>query len=167
MLRNNVEVLTKCIIYNKKHHTMKNIILVIITLTTCFLHAQSVEYTYDNAGNRIQRKVITVNGMQQNNGSDQQALVKEKIRVDSGAVLVNLYPNPTAAKVHVTLTFQDIPQQTVQLQLFNSSGKLLKNKTVRSLQSQFDLQPYPPGVYYVKILSPENKVMKEVKILRK
>jgi hypothetical protein len=128
-----------------------------------------VEYTYDNAGNRIQRNIIIVGGMIQNNGDGiiQQSLEEQLHIEDEGDILFNLYPNPTYADVDITIDYQNVPQQTVMISLHDVNGKLLENKQVNDLRHHISLQNYPVGIYYLRIASLENKTMKEIKILRK
>jgi hypothetical protein len=148
----------------------KNILLIALSLITYFAYAQpSVEYTYDPAGNRIQRNIIVVGGMALHNGDGEQAAqqVAEMLPIeDEGDILINLYPNPTQADVDITIDYQNVPQQVVTMSLYDASGKLLESKQVSDTRHQISLQKYPTGIYYLRMSSAENKTMKEVKILR-
>jgi hypothetical protein len=148
----------------------KNILLIALSSITYFAYAQpSVEYTYDPAGNRIQRNIIVVGGMALHNGDGEQAAqqVAEMLPIeDEGDILINLYPNPTQADVDITIDYQNVPQQVVTMSLYDASGKLLESKQVSDTRHQISLQKYPTGIYYLRMSSAENKTMKEVKILR-
>jgi len=151
---------------------MKKAFLFFITISLFgnFCNAQpGVEYTYDNAGNRIQRNIIVVGGMIQNNGDGvmQQSLEEQLHIEDEGDILFNLYPNPTYADVDITIDYQNVPQQTVTMTLYDVNGKLLENKQVSELRHHISLQNYPVGIYYLRIASLENKTMKEIKIVRR
>lgn len=93
---------------------MKNAFLLFITISffgnVCNAQPE-VEYTYDNAGNRIKRNIIVVGGMVQNNGDGtiQQSLEEQLYIEDEGDILFNLYPNPTYADVDITIDYQNIP----------------------------------------------------------
>lgn len=148
----------------------KNILLIALSSITYFAYAQpSVEYTYDPAGNRIQRNIIVVGGMALHNGDGEQAAqqVAEMLPIeDEGDILINFYPNPTQADVDITIDYQNVPQQVVTMSLYDASGKLLESKQVSDTRHQISLQKYPTGIYYLRMSSAENKTMKEVKILR-
>lgn len=149
---------------------MKKIVIIVCVLPWTFCSAQpEVEYTYDNAGNRIQRNIIIVGGMVQNNGDEvaQQSLEEQLHIEDEGDIVFNLYPNPTYADVDITIDYQNVPQQTVTMALYDVNGKLLEDKKVNELRHHISLQNYPVGIYYLRISSLENKTMKEIKILRK
>jgi hypothetical protein len=148
----------------------KTLILFFFAFLTVNVSAQpEVEYTYDNAGNRIQRNIIVVGGMVQNNGDGtMQQSLEERLHIeDEGDILFNLYPNPTYADVDITIDYQNVPQQTVTMALYDVSGKLLENKQVSELRHHISLQNYPVGIYYLRIASLENKTMKEIKIVRR
>lgn len=148
----------------------KQVLILIVMLTGFYTYCQpSVEYTYDDAGNRIQRNVLIVGGMVQNNGNGtMQQSLEEQLHIENeGDILFNLYPNPTYADVDITIDYQNVPQQTVTMALYDVSGKLLENKQVSDLRHHISLQNYPVGIYYLRIASLENKTMKEIKILRK
>lgn len=128
-----------------------------------------VEYTYDNAGNRIQRNIIVVGGMVQNNGDGvMQQTLEEQLHIeDEGDILFNLYPNPTYADVDITIDYQNVSQQTVTMSLYDINGKLLEGKQVSDLRHHISLQNYPVGIYYLRIASLDHKTMKEIKIIRR
>ena len=148
----------------------KHLLILGISSITYFTNAQpSVEYTYDLAGNRIQRNIIVVGGMALHNGDGEQAAqqLAELLPIeDEGDILINLYPNPTQADVDITIDYQNVPQQVVTMSLYDASGKLIESKQVSDTRHQISLQQYPSGVYYLRMSSAENKTMKEVKILR-
>jgi hypothetical protein len=148
----------------------KYILFLTLSAATCVAYAQpSVEYTYDPAGNRIQRNIIVVGGMALHNGDGEQVAqqVAEMLPIeDEGDILINLYPNPTQADVDITIDYQNVPQQVVTMSLYDASGKLLESKQVSDTRHQISLQKYPTGIYYLRMSSAENRTMKEVKILR-
>jgi hypothetical protein len=150
---------------------MKKILtLLALSTITYASHAQScAEYTYDQAGNRIRRQIMicsTNTGAQPRSATTTQSVEESLAIKDEGAILINLYPNPTQSDVNITIDYQNVPQQEVTMSLYDASGKLLESKQVNSTQHQISLQNYPTGIYYLRMSSLENKTMKEVKILR-
>ncbi|MFA0962903.1 S8 family serine peptidase [Roseivirga sp. BDSF3-8] len=62
---------------------------------------------------------------------------------------VSLYPNP--ARTGWTLDFGRIPDGEVFISLFNSTGQLLQQKTLRGMPAvQFDRDQLPAGIYHVR-----------------
>jgi hypothetical protein len=150
---------------------MKKILIALISCTSLSLTAQtsSVEYTYDPAGNRIQRTVLVVGGLAQQNGEGQQeAVFQEHLALgDEGEIVFNLYPNPSQADVDIKVEYQNMEQQTLSYLLYDVSGKLLESKQSFELNQTLSLQNHPPGVYYLRIFSHSSISYKEIKILKK
>lgn len=66
-------------------------------------------------------------------------------------VILNLFPNPATDKVYLELAnLQGKPEQA-EVQLFNYTGRLLKQQKLKSTQETIDLAPYPPGLYLVRL----------------
>jgi YD repeat-containing protein len=139
-----------------------------LSSVTYFSSAQtSVEYTYDLAGNRVQRNVLIVGGKSQQSGGSETTFVSEKLALENeGDIFINLYPNPTKADVTIAIDYQDVPQQEVTMSLYDASGKMLESKQVNSTHHQISLEQYPTGIYYLRMASRENRAMKEVKIFK-
>jgi YD repeat-containing protein len=150
---------------------MKNrslLIFISLVISSTYSTAQtSVEYTYDLAGNRVQRNVLIVGGKSQQSGGSETTFVSEKLALENeGDIFINLYPNPTQADVTIAIDYQDVPQQEVTMSLYDASGKMLESKQVNSTHHQISLEQYPTGIYYLRMTSRENRTMKEVKIFK-
>jgi hypothetical protein len=64
----------------------------------------------------------------------------------------NMYPNP--AENNFTIEFNKGNQSSVEIELFNTEGKLLSSVSVKeSSKVIFDVSPFNSGIYFVKITS--------------
>jgi uncharacterized protein RhaS with RHS repeats len=149
---------------------MKKILIALISFTSLSMSAQtsSVEYSYDNAGNRIQRTVIIVGGMAQQEGTEQATILEERVSLENeGEVLFSLHPNPTAADVAIQVSYRNVEQQVLNYLLYDMSGKVLEQKQSSDLSHTMSLQQQAPGIYFIRILSTENELLKEIKVVKK
>jgi|GEM_PF-6683012 hypothetical protein len=72
---------------------------------------------------------------------------------------VNIYPNPTNGIVRVDL--KNVGLNTL-IQVYDSSGKLLKTRILVSKQTTLDLSDYPKGLYFIRILQDEEVITKQI-----
>ena len=132
-----------------------------------------VEYTYDDAGNRIKRESnSTTNFIPTNNNNETTAM--EDI-VESGIDL-DAHPNPTAENTKVSVlidpeTISEINKASIAsgitMQLADVSGKVNQTQKGASLEQTFDLQGMAKGVYFVKVFTKSGQLVGERKILKK
>lgn len=76
---------------------------------------------------------------------------------------IGIYPNPLKEKITVDLDLQE--EQKVQLQLYDSSGKLIYEIPEHLTQDKkyfFNLPGLPSGVYYVTVTNGSERVSKKV-----
>ena len=76
---------------------------------------------------------------------------------------IGIYPNPLKEKITVDLDLQE--EQKVQLQLYDSSGKLVYEIPEHLTQDKkyfFNLPGLPSGVYYVTVTNGSERVSKKV-----
>ena len=78
---------------------------------------------------------------------------------------MTVYPNPTTSVVNVQCTMNNVHEGTVEFQLFDAFGRLLRTtdgvetQNFASLQTaRIDLSHYAAGVYFVKALADGNVV---------
>ena len=79
-------------------------------------------------------------------------------------VEMKVYPNPTSSILF--LNFADFAKRSSSYELFDTSGKMIRNAKIQSKESQIDLQQSPSGIYILKV-SAENVVLKTFKIIKK
>lgn len=76
---------------------------------------------------------------------------------------IGIYPNPLREKITVDLDLEE--EQDVQLQLYNSAGKLvyeIPEHTTQDKKYFFNLPGLPSGVYYVTVTNGSERVSKKV-----
>lgn len=144
---------------------MKRIILSLITLMSCtVVFAQSypdVSYTYDNAGNMTERKII-VDDTPPASKSLQELLDLESVTEKSTEQEFNLksqtkvYPVPTNSGVNVEfeniLTFENS-----YVELYSMTGSLIDRKESLTQANYINLQKEPRGTYFLKVVVNNNK----------
>ncbi len=128
----------KCLLY-----------IVILCSFNLFLNAQAVKYSYDPAGNRINRKLYVcpncpVSGREANNDTTKKT---EKLAAQYG---VTAYPNPTLDKVNLNITNLPNKEQT-DVELVDASGAILLTEKNLQQQNQIDMSSYRQGIYYLRV----------------
>lgn len=132
------------------------------------------QFAYDNAGNRVQRKIIvtpenerrgrpgtTATGKEtdEEKGSTDNAFVDPKLNYT-----VKVYPNPVQDKL--TIEFVDSPTEVViSYYLSDNTGRVLFTKDNVAGRDQVNLAAYQPGVYYLSITD-NNKKQYKYKVLK-
>lgn len=126
---------------------------------------QRIVMEYDNAGNRIHRKVITLPKQTRSLPVDADLDSTKEYQSDMfGEREIRIYPNPTkgALLIKVIGAAFDAP---VPVRVFGESGALLIQKSFSGAEMSLDLSEYPAGIYILSILmggtNKEFKVIKE------
>jgi len=70
---------------------------------------------------------------------------------DFKSIEVDMYPNP--ANSQVTLRFSKLPERGTKIELTDMTGKQLMIREVQSNQEVLNVQSYPAGMYFVKIIT--------------
>jgi YD repeat-containing protein len=118
--------------------------------------AQTVQFAYDEAGNRISR-TITLRAPALRSGEaepDATPLLEEQLATD---LLVKIYPNPTEGLLQVELSEMET-DETAQLALFGLNGENLLQTTATSQLTPVDMSKYPTGVYVLRLVIRGNPV---------
>jgi uncharacterized membrane protein len=106
--------------------------------------------------------------MAQQDGTEQTSVLEERVSLENeGEVLFSLHPNPTAADVAIQVSYRNVEQQVLNYALYDMSGKVLEQKQSADLSHTMSLQHQAPGIYFLRILSSENKLLKEIKVVKK
>jgi hypothetical protein len=140
---------------------MKKLLILGILMINLSSFAQTeVQYTYDAAGNRIQRFAIST--WITTNNTPQEAPEDEF----NANISISAHPNPTNDDVYIAVTFEGIEEQAVTMHLYDVSGKLLLSSDGKAANHRFDLSSLPRGIYLVHVISQDGKVMREAKVVR-
>jgi hypothetical protein len=119
-------------------------------------------YSYDAAGNRVQRKVIVLGtddpvqppagtpNRQANNTNNNTNIIYEKL----GAWNMAAYPNPTDSKVIVKI--KDVPSGIKgSVTVIDITGKVILQTENISTNNEIDLSNQAAGTYFIKIMAAE------------
>jgi len=120
-----------------------------------------VSYTYDNAGNRIVRKIVILETAFSNGqkGEKTPAPTEEKL----GDRTLKIYPNPTKGALAVEISGGN-EKDEIQIQLFNAQGVQLQNTKSPVGKTPMDMTAYPSGWYILRVMDGERKT--EFKIIK-
>ena len=139
-----------------------------------------VKYTYDAAGNRKSRALVSISNMISHSSLKSNseeipesewdiadAQFSEPFITPSEELLeqmkVKIYPNPTRGKLQVDITGGNIPS-TSMLQIYSMSGNLLMQQKSISATNMIDISSFPAGAYILRvILGNEVSVWKIIK----
>ena len=110
----------------------------------------------------------TVNNLTLNSGFQQGDLqVSTGITDLLELVDIQVYPNPTVAVLNIDLDGGDSPR-TLQVDLVNNLGQILHSEPPRKLlgteSMQLDLQAYPSGHYFLRLLDKESGRLSTFKV---
>jgi hypothetical protein len=75
---------------------------------------------------------------------------------------VNIYPNPAQSSFTVDLRALQVP--LAQLQLYNTIGQVVAQKTTPNGEVNFDVQKLPKGMYLLKINTEKGSAVKRIVI---
>lgn len=136
-------------------------LLAVLLVTALAGFAQTtVEFTYDNSGNRITRTVIGLKSATIGDGElSEQAL--KPIEDQVGLQETRIYPNPTKGLIRID--FPTMESQEASFRVYDSHGKLIIQQSA-STSNQVDLSNYPSGFYIMVIRIGQEK--KEWKIIK-
>ena len=142
---------------------MKQYYLIFIFLGTLYsLSAQNiVSYAYDNAGNRISRKIVALasNPSHVKASNPAPAPVEDQL----GERKITVYPNPTRGSLAVEITGGDQKDQMI-LSVFSSQGIQLQNIKATAITTPVNISAYPSGWYILRVQAGEK--MTEFKIIK-
>lgn len=135
-------------------------IICFATLSTVFVNAQTIEYAYDMAGNRISRKVVTMpQGVKHDYHTSDSVVVTETI----GERAISVYPNPTKGQLSVEISGGS-SEDAIQLTVYDGQGKILITKKAEQGRTPLEMTTYPAGWYILRVTGGDKS--KEFKIVK-
>lgn len=134
----------------------------------CMSQGLPREYFYDEAGNRILRKVIELNPAPPNIPDSTQVasyeLQEPQFFVENIAkVEIKIYPNPTTEKITLEILGWE-SLKTGVFKLCSLNGVLLQEQPVHSITTTISLAGLPKGVYILTVNI--NGVVEDWKIIK-
>ena len=153
---------------------MKPLFLFCISIFFLFtgLKAQTfIQYTYDDAGNRTVREIIT---LRLSNPNNNDSTASDSTKIDStllytcilGNYNISVFPNPTQGLLTLQIYDNNSPEKPAMSEIFiyNLSGILIKQTTVNEIKQIIDFSAYAVGIYYLKVvINGKDKMFKVVK----
>jgi hypothetical protein len=128
-----------------------------------------VEYVYDDAGNRIERMVVSlVTGLKKSLVSNAQMReqIEQNIEDDfEPSRKFNVYPNPTTQHVFVSLNEEALECEDKKILIFDSLGKQVLSNEVYDEIVQIDMSSLQNGMYILKLIYGNRS--KECKIIKR
>ena len=135
---------------------MKAIMVITATILSAqFAFAQStvpIEIEYDDAGNRVTRKVITMVMSPKIYGNNDSTYYVDQLRTTQ----VKIYPNPMSGKIVVELNGDD-ETKWKKLRIYNDRGGMLFQKDCQGRRMELDLSAYPTGQYLLELFADEEQ----------
>lgn len=131
-----------------------------------FLQAKSqtqvpaIQYSYDDAGNRIKRKFVMVTPDGSGDGGGGQS--RKMAIKDTLPEGLKVFPNPTNGIVNIDLKGYESVQ--LNFQVFDINGKTLMNMNSTQMHNAIDFMPYAAGTYSLVIVLNDKTI--KYKILR-
>ncbi len=152
---------------------MRTKLLLIFTLCIAhFTKAQTLVFTYDPAGNQVQRElvILPVNSLLSTNSTEEteqeeETLLPKSNSINDNSTEIELYPNPVVDILNVEWQSN---LQITEIMLFDSTGKMLQLKKIYegATRETFNLSSYSPGMYYVRLFDSFQQ-SKSYKIIKK
>jgi hypothetical protein len=132
MEENKISFIKKLLFMENLSYMKKNrikFIWFVVVLCTCLsvnTHAQRIEYTYDDAGNRTSRLPEIV--MQSPSDHLRAATDIETFEETLSELKISIYPNPTDGILKVDISGGEIPENA-QIYLYTITGSLVGDRT--------------------------------------
>lgn len=113
------------------------------------LHAQTLKYTYDVAGNRLSRvKVVDMSGGTKSISGD---LRKDKVEDVVNELKVTIYPNPTKGIMRIDVEGVEL-KPTSCIKIYSSGGALVRSVERLSTSNVIDISSQLVGLYMMQIV---------------
>jgi len=108
-----------------------------------------VSYAYDNAGNRISRKIVLLSSNPTHVKKD--TIVPAPVEEQLGARKITVYPNPTKGALTVEIAGGN-DKDEIQIVLISAQGIQLKAlKAADTGTTPVDMHLYPSGWYILRV----------------
>lgn len=151
---------------------MKHKLLLLLACCLCnFAKSQTLEFTYDAAGNQIQRELVTIylNSLNSTNSvedseQEEETMLPKSESANVNSTTIEIYPNPVVDLLNVEWPLE---LQITEIILFDNSGKMLQLKKVYegTTRETFNLGTYSSGIYYLRVFdrTQQSKTYKIIK----
>ena len=135
-----------------------------IVLSLLFLEVngqESVSFSYDNAGNRVQRTVVLSKSATLNNRGENSSDLTNQPGVFTdiiGSTKVSVFPNPTHGVLKLNFD-QSIIEKQATARLYDMRGTVLFRQNISDPLVTLNLESYTNGIYFLEIRTSEAKAV--------
>ena len=119
------------------------VILILINVSCYCLAQQRIAYTYDLAGNRVNRHYFPMRMANPSQAIDSSSIVEKKFGI-------SVFPNPAPDKINVGITALE-DGETAKVYLSDDQGKVLLMREQTSKLGTLELGNLKAGIYYIKV----------------
>ena len=136
---------------------LKIILISFLTLVSIKSFAQNVKFTYDAAGNRVERIIVLPPNTPANTPPDstefnnKDTKEEEKFTDEIAEKQISIYPNPTLGNLAVEITNYDLSVNG-SIRVFNMGGQLIQNLTTLTERNEVDITNQAAGTYIMVIV---------------
>lgn len=125
---------------------MKKALIIILMLGSWSAYTQGIEYLYDAAGNRYQRKVFVLTPAAETGrlASDEQSEISEEL---IPGLKLTIYPNPVKETLHLRATGEF---QSYKMTIYDLTGKTMLNTSVNQPNKQINVSHFSKGTYIIR-----------------
>ena len=102
--------------------------------------------------------ITTINGCIFNKSNNIQVVISGISEKEMNENII-IYPNPTSNKFIIEM---DNQKDSYNLEIFNTIGQIILNKRIFNSFEQIDLSDQSAGIYFVKIQSAKNTMVKKI-----
>ena len=135
--------------------------LFLFSFSMTSLAQDMVSYAYDNAGNRISRRIVPLNS----NPLHAKKIVEDPPPVEEqlGERKITIYPNPTKGALAIEITGGN-DKDKLSIVLMSAQGIQLQSMKAEIGKTPVDMHLYPSGWYILRIQAGDK--VKEFKIIK-
>ncbi len=142
-----------------KAHLKKTLIFLFLSAIFVPSHAQhfsTATFNYDDNGNRIIRCISFSKKIENGKNVENENSFLPKIEEVINEIQISVFPNPTQDKVNLTVENNPF-NKPLHVLIASPTGQVLQQKTLTNRQDVFDLSGQSPGIYFLELISGEEK----------
>lgn len=133
---------------------LQKLFLLLIIIIPATIYAQepnTVEFKYDDAGNRILRHAIYIAPSSKKCDSTNANYYKEPADTFVfDKINVNIYPNPTISKFNVTIENME-KDDIIEYSFYSLTGQIISNGKINTSSTEFSMRNHKRGPYIFHI----------------
>jgi hypothetical protein len=111
-----------------------------------------IEYSYDNAGNRVSREIVYYSELDEGLKSMKTQTPPKKDEEIQPEELMNLYPNPANHSVNIVVSPEVLEMENKRIIIYDFQGRVIKQMIPQGLVTEMEVSDMRSGTYIVKVL---------------